>query len=209
MHARRGLFFLLLILALSLAACSSQGETAAGEAAVANDPPTGIAIAPTNTPVPETNTPSAPTATTEPPTPTPRPPTPTPQPPTPTPLPEMAAEDLYGRWGQALFTLTLNPDGTYLLEWPAEVGDETPLERGGYVLQKGVLSFMPESYEATGTPTIDGCDDGKRYAYTASFSDGDPRFLKLVVSGSDGCGYRAHQWSQEPVWQLLESFSAE
>jgi hypothetical protein len=214
MNMKRLLTFVQIVLvALLLAACGSEAEPTVSEPEIATVtetpvPPTTTPEPPTNTPEPPTSTPEPPTSTLEP-TPTPVPPTSTPEPPTPTPQPELAEEDLFGYWGHILFTLELNPDDTYVIVWPAESGVEQPKEFGTYVLQNGSLAFRPESYELTGAPTIDGCDKGMAYTYKASFSDGDPRFLKLVVSGNDNCGYRAQQWSQEPVWQLLEKYSAE
>jgi hypothetical protein len=214
MNMKRLLTFVQIILAaFLLAACGPEAEPIASEPEVVTVD--GQQPEPTETPVPPTNTPEPPTSTPEPltptvePTATPVPPTATAEPPTPTPGSDLAEEDLFGYWAQLLFTLELNPDGTYVIVWPAEPGDEQPKEFGTYVLANGSLTFRPESYELTGATSIDGCDDGTVYTYTASFSDRDPRFLKLVVSGSDNCGYRAHQWSQEPVWQLLEKYSAE
>lgn len=119
-------------------------------------------------------------------------------------------EDLWGSWGHILFTLDLYTDGTYLLTWPGHIdeGYEQPLEFGTYELVDGVLTFRPERYESTEDPIIAGCDDGDSYSYRASFSEGDSRFLKLVVMGNDECGYRADQWYQEPVWQLMEKYTS-
>ena len=214
MNMKRLLTFVQIVLmALLLVACGSEAEPIVSEPEVVTvnvqqPEPTETPVPPTSTPEPPTSTPEPPTPTVEP-TPTPVPPTATPEPPTPTPQPDLAEEDLFGYWGHLLFTLELNPDGTYVTVWPAEPGDEQPKEFGAYVLENGTLAFQPESYELTGAPTIDGCDKGIAYTYKASFSDGDPRFLKLVVSGNDSCDYRAYQWSQEPVWQLLEKYSAE
>jgi hypothetical protein len=210
---RNSLALLLLFLAILLAACGSDANSAEAEPGTATEntqvvPPTNTPLQPTDTPIPPTATAEPATATPEPPTSTPEPPTPTPEPPTPTPLPELSAEDLYGRWGHILFTLALNSDGTYIMLWPSEPEDEQPQEIGTYDLAEGVITFRPDTYELTGAATIDGCDNGKTYAYAASFSNGDSRFLKLI-DGSDTCEYRARQWSQEPVWQLLEKYSAE
>lgn len=194
------------LLVFLMAACSSESEPVTPEPeAVSADVEQESA---TETPVPPTNTPEPPTLTMDP-TATAEPPTPTPEPPTPTPMPEITVEELYGSWGHILFTLDLYPDGTYLLKWPHHVdeGYEQPLEYGRYEFVDGVLTFQPERYEATEDPVIEGCDRGDPYSYRASFSEGDSRFLKLVVVGNDECGYRAIQWYQEPVWQLMEKFT--
>jgi hypothetical protein len=212
MNTKRFLLFIqLVLLVLFLAACGSEAEPIMTEPAVEANTgeqalPTRTPVLPTNTPEPPTNTPEPPTPTVEP-TPTSVPPTATAAPPTPTPQPEMLAEDLWGSWGQLLFTLDLYTDGTYLLTWPlnADMGDEqSPLEFGSYELVDGVLTFRPERYESTQDEII--CT-GNAYSYRASFSEGDSRFLKLVVEGVDDCVWRARQWYAEPVWQLMEKYS--
>jgi hypothetical protein len=105
--------------------------------------------------------------------------------------------------------MELYADGTYFILWPAESGYENPGEFGAYQLDQGVIMFQPERYEKTGSPTIDGCHDRKPYTYAASFSEGDPRFLKLVEMGTDPCRWRAKIWNAEPAWQLMEKYSVE
>lgn len=142
---------------------------------------------------------------------TPLPPTEIPIPPTEhptgTPLPEIALDDLYGKWSITLFSMELHPDGTYFLLWPAEGEYEYPKEFGAYQLDYNIITFQPERYESTESPTLDGCHDGKAYTYTASFSEGDTRFLKLIEKGTDPCGWRARMWNAEPVWQQMEKYA--
>jgi hypothetical protein len=157
-------------------------------------------------PVTEAASQAEPTNTSIPPTDTSIPPT---ERPTKTPLPEMALDDLYGKWGHTMFSVELFSDGTYFLLWPAESGIENPKEFGTYQLDYNVVTFQPERYESTESPTIDGCHEGEAYTYTASFSDGDTRFLKLVEEGTDPCGWRSRHWNADPVWQLMEKYSAE
>lgn len=186
---------------------SPPAEAPAATAAVAVAPePTGTAVPPTMTAVPPTATDLRATPTPTPPTPTAVPPTATTAPPTATPAAEVALTDLYGTWGHPLWEMALHADGTYVMRWPyhADEGYDQPVEFGRYELAEGVLTFQPERYEAAEDPTIEGCADGDSYAYTASFADGDTRFLRLAVHGNDPCGYRAFQLAQEPVWQLME-----
>ena len=172
------------MMAILLVACGSQPESRAEKPAPAKVDPTETPFSPTNTPAPATERPTN------------------------TPLPEMVLEELHGEWGHILFSLELHSDGTYLLVWPAEPGFENPEEFGTYQVEYNVIAFQPERYEATESPTIDGCHEGEAYAYTASFSDGDTRFLKLVENGTDPCGWRAGHWNAEPVWQLMEKYSS-
>jgi hypothetical protein len=212
MNTKRFLLFIqLVLLVFFLIGCGSEAEPIMTESAVEADNveqelPTETPILPTHTPEPPTNTPEPPRPTVEPSS-TDVPTTSTSLPPTPTPQPEMSTEDLWGSWGQILFTLDLYTDGTYLLTWPYEVdlGYEQPLEFGSYELVDGVLTFQPKRYESTEGPIM--CVDDNPYSYQASFSEGDSRFLKLVVEGQDDCQYRARQWYAEPVWQLMEKYS--
>jgi hypothetical protein len=122
-------------------------------------------------------------------------------------MPEIAVEDLYGRWANTLFTLTLNPDGTYVILYPAEAGQEQPQEFGTYSLKDGNITFQPGEFVLTDAATLgDGCN--QPFAYAASFSEGDPRFLKLVLDFDSCDSWRARHWAADPVWQLMEKFEA-
>ncbi len=176
------------LIGVLLAACGPQAEPVKEEQASTTE--VVVQIEPTNTSVPPTDTPVPPTMTPE-------------------PQPEISVEDLYGEWGQILFSMELHSDGTYALIWPYETGFEQPIEFGTFQLETNVVTFHPERYESTESPTIDGCHEGETYTYTASFSDGDTRFLKLIEEGIDPCGWRARHWNAEPVWQLMEKYSVE
>ena len=180
----------LCLLVLLLAACGTTPETITEETVPVTE--AEVDVEPTNTPIPPADPPISPTER-----------------PTKTPLPDVAVEDIYGQWGHILFSLELYPDGTYLLLWPSEPDFENPREYGTYQLDGSVITFQPERYEATASPTIGECIEGKAYTYAASFSDGDTRFIKLVEQGTDPCGWRAGHWNSEPIWQLMEKYSAE
>jgi len=178
------------LIGVLLAACGSQPETVAEQQAPVTE---AVERAePIETPLPPTDTSIPPTER-----------------PTKTPLPEIMLGDLYGKWGVVLFQMELHPDGTYFLLWPADPGIENPKEFGTYQLDYNVITFQPDRYESTESPTIDGCHEGETYTYTASFSGGDTRFLKLIEKDTDPCGWRARQWNAEPVWQLMEKYPTE
>ncbi len=181
---------MLLFLNFLLTACGAAQPPAEQETEIKPDP-----TVPTATRVPATATGIPATATEEP----------------PTPLPPIAAEDLHGRWGHLLFTLELNPDGSYVLGYPyhADDGEEQPRELGTYEVSNNLITFNPNTFEQAEDPIIDGCTEEDPYIYQATFTDNDARFLKLIVEGNDYCDYRAYQWAAEPVFQLMESYSTQ
>ena len=158
----------------------------------------------TDTPVPATATPVAATPT-ETPLPTAEPATATP---TTAPLPE--PEDLWGRWANLLFSLSLMPDGSYEVVWPSE-SDTQSYELGTYTFDQGVLTFVPETFvEEAANPTLDGCREKQPYSYEVTVPD-DPRFMRLNQM-SYSCEFRSRHWDSagtttDEVWQQLEKYS--
>jgi hypothetical protein len=116
-------------------------------------------------------------------------------------------DDIAGKWSLTLFTLSINPDGTYEVVWPAE-GEEGPHELGGYEFDGQVITFTPESYEPEPNSLIEGCE-GLVYSYRVSFPD-DPRFMRFS-DGDDPCGYRDFiGWaSTTESWQQLEKYTVD
>lgn len=179
-----------LLIGFVLAACGSRPKPVIQDQAPVTEEVVQAEVA--NTPLPPTDTSIPPTER-----------------PTGTQMPEIALDDLYGKWSITLFSMELHPDGTYFLLWPAEGEYEYPKEFGTYQLDYNIITFQPERYESTESPTIGKCIEGKTYTYMASFSDGDTRFLKLIEKGTDPCGWRSRMWNAEPVWQQMEKYIAD